>query len=70
MAVILQIPLRLYELQRLVISVDDCFLSQDVMFPLTTCLHNIIYFFYHRWGIFEKYLRVSHYGMLLDDHVE
>jgi hypothetical protein len=36
MVVILQLPLCLYELQRLVISVDDCLLSQNVMFPLTT----------------------------------
>ena len=40
MAVVLQLPLCLYELQRLVISVDDCLLSQNVMFPLTIDLHN------------------------------
>jgi hypothetical protein len=44
MVVILQILLCLYELQSLVISVDDC-LSQNVMFQLTTCLHNGIHFF-------------------------
>jgi len=42
MAVVLQLPLCLYELQRLVISVDDCLLSQNVMFPLTIDLHNEI----------------------------
>jgi hypothetical protein len=45
MTVVLQLSLCLYELQRLVISVDDCLLSQNVMFPLTTCLHNGINFF-------------------------
>jgi hypothetical protein len=45
MVVILQLPLCLYELQRLVISVDDCLLSQNVMFPLTTGLHNGIHLF-------------------------
>jgi hypothetical protein len=44
MAIILQLPLCLYEPQRLVINVDDCLLSQNVMFPLTTCLHNGIHF--------------------------
>ena len=46
MVVILQLPLCLYELQRLVISVDDCLLSQNVMFPLMTSLHNGIHFFF------------------------
>jgi hypothetical protein len=40
MAIILQLPLCLYELQRIVISVDDCLLSQNVIFPLTTEFHN------------------------------
>jgi hypothetical protein len=44
MVVILQLPLCLYELQRLVISVDYCLLSQNVMFRLTTGLHNGIHF--------------------------
>jgi hypothetical protein len=44
MAVVLQLPLCLYELQRLVISVDDRLLSHNVMFPLTTCLYNGIHF--------------------------
>jgi hypothetical protein len=44
MAVILEIPLCLYELQRLVINVDDCLISHNVMFPLTTKLHNGIHF--------------------------
>jgi hypothetical protein len=44
MAVVLQLSLCLYELQRLVIHVDDHLLSQNVMFPLTTCLYNGIHF--------------------------
>ena len=44
MAIILQLSLCLYELQRLVISVDDCLLSQNVMFPLTTGLYNVVHF--------------------------
>jgi hypothetical protein len=35
MAIVMQLPLCLYELQRLVISVNDFLLSQNVMFPLT-----------------------------------
>jgi hypothetical protein len=65
MVVILQLPLCLYELQRLVISVDDCLLSQNVMFPLTTRFVQWNTFPCHRWGISRQYLRVSHYGMLL-----
>jgi hypothetical protein len=44
MVVALQFPPCLYELQRLVISVDDRLLSQDVMFPLTIGLYNGIHF--------------------------
>ena len=44
MAVVLQFPMCLYELQSLVISVDDHLLSQNVMFPLTTNLYNGIHF--------------------------
>jgi len=44
MEIVLQLPLCLYELQRLVISVDDCLLSHNVMFPLTTGLYNGIHF--------------------------
>jgi hypothetical protein len=42
--VVLQFPLCLYELQRLVISVYDRLFPQNVMFPLTTCLYNGIHF--------------------------
>jgi hypothetical protein len=45
MAVIMQLPLSLYELQRLVNNVDDCLLSQNVMFPLMRGFHNGIHFF-------------------------
>ena len=44
MEIILELSLCLCELQRLVISVDDCLLSRNVMFPLTTRLHNGIHF--------------------------
>jgi hypothetical protein len=44
MEVVMQLPLCLYELHRLVISVDDCLLSQNVIFPLTTGFHNGIHF--------------------------
>jgi hypothetical protein len=44
MAVVLQLSLCFYELQRLLISVDYCHLSQNVMFPLMTILHNGIHF--------------------------
>jgi hypothetical protein len=42
--IILQLPLFLYELEMLVISVDDCLLSHNVMFPLTKNFHNEIHF--------------------------
>ena len=45
MAVIIQLPLCLYELQGSVVCVDDCFLPQNVMLPLLTRLHNGIHFF-------------------------
>jgi hypothetical protein len=51
MEIVLQLPLYLYELQRLVISVDDYLLSQNVTFPLTISLHNGIHFFF-MGGIF------------------
>jgi hypothetical protein len=44
MEVFLQLPMCLYELKRLVISVDGHLLSQNVMFPLTTFLYNGIHF--------------------------
>jgi hypothetical protein len=44
MVVILQLPLCLYELQRLVISMYDCILSHNVMFPLMTRFYNGIHF--------------------------
>jgi hypothetical protein len=39
------------------VSIDDM-LSQWNTFPC------------HRWGIFGQYMRVSHYGILLDDHAK
>jgi hypothetical protein len=44
MVVILQFPLCLYELQRLVINVHDRLFPQNVMFPLMIGLYNGIHF--------------------------
>jgi hypothetical protein len=46
MAIVLQLPLCLYELQGSVVCVDDCFLPQNVMLPLSASLHNGIHFFF------------------------
>lgn len=43
MAIILQLPLCLYKLQRPVIDVDDCLLHKNVMVPLSTSLHDGIH---------------------------
>jgi hypothetical protein len=43
MEVVLQFPLCLYELHRLVISVDDHLLSHTVIFPLTIGLYSGIH---------------------------
>ena len=45
MAIVLQVPLCLYELQGSVVCVDDCVLPENVMLPLSTRLHNGIHFF-------------------------
>ena len=45
MATILQLPLCLYELQGSVVCVDDYFLPQNVMLPLSVGLHNGIHLF-------------------------
>jgi hypothetical protein len=45
MVVIMYLSLCLHELQRPVISVDDHFLPQNVMLPLSTCLHNGVHIF-------------------------
>ena len=44
MVFLLQLPLGLHKLKRLVIHVDDCLLPQNIMFPLLTCMHNRIHF--------------------------
>ena len=46
MVIILQLPLCLYELQGSMVYVDDRFLSQNVILPLPTSLHNGIHFFF------------------------
>jgi hypothetical protein len=56
MALILQFPLCLYELQRLVISVYDHLFPQNVMFPLTTGLYNGINFIFIG-GVFMDRIR-------------
>ena len=45
MVIVLQLPLCLYELQGSVVYVDDRFLPQNVMLPLSASLHNGIHFF-------------------------
>jgi hypothetical protein len=45
MVVILQFTLCLYKLQRIMISVDDCLLSENIMLPLVEELHNGVHFF-------------------------
>ena len=45
MAIVLQLPLCLYELKGSVVCLDDRFLPQNVMLPLSTSLHNGIHFF-------------------------
>jgi hypothetical protein len=44
MAVILQFALFLHELQRLMISVDDCLLPENVIPPLAVGLYNGVHF--------------------------
>ena len=44
MVIVLQLPLCLYELQGLVVCVDDHFLPHNVMLPLMTYLHNGMHF--------------------------
>jgi hypothetical protein len=45
MVVILQISLCLHELYRPIISVDDHFLSKNVILPLSSCMHNGVHIF-------------------------
>jgi len=45
MVIILQLPLCLYELQGSMVYVDDNFLPQNVMPPLSIDLHNGIHLF-------------------------
>ena len=49
MAIILQLPLCLYELYGSVVYVDDFFLPQNLMLPLSTSLHNGIQIFVISW---------------------
>jgi hypothetical protein len=70
MAVILQFSLCLHELQRLMISVDDCLLPENVMPPLDGRLVQWSTFICHKWGTYGQYLIVSHYDRPWDVHVE
>jgi len=45
MVIIMQLPLHLYELQGPMVCVDDRFLPQNVMVPLSVGLHNGIHLF-------------------------
>jgi hypothetical protein len=45
MVVILQFSLCLHELQRLMISVDDCLLPENVIPPIKEGLYNKVHFF-------------------------
>jgi hypothetical protein len=56
MVVVLQFPLCLYELQRLVISVYDRLCPQNVMFPLTAGLYYGIHFL-DIGGVFTESIR-------------
>jgi hypothetical protein len=53
MAIILQLPLCLYELQGSVVYVDDRFLSQNVMLPLSASLHNALHLFVISWMLLD-----------------
>jgi hypothetical protein len=57
MADILQLPLCLYDLQRLVISVYYCLFSHNIMFPLTRFFHNGTHFLViggYFWTVYES----------------
>lgn len=45
MVIVLQLPLCLYKLKRLVIGVDDHLLPQNVVLPLSASLHDGIHLF-------------------------
>jgi len=55
MEIVLQFPLCLYELQGLVVCVDDLFLPHDVIIPLSAGLHNGIHLFVMD-GILSEYV--------------
>ena len=55
MAIILQLPLHLYELHGSMVCVDDCLLLQNVMLSLSTSLHNGIHLFFTS-GILSNYV--------------
>jgi hypothetical protein len=56
MAIILKFSLCLHELQRLMISVDECFLPENIMPPLATHLYNGVHLFIVS-GVFTNDIR-------------
>ena len=65
MAIVLQLSLCMYEVQGLVVYVDDHFPHQNLMLAFFLGFHNGIPLC-HRWDIFILYLEVSHSDMPLD----
>jgi hypothetical protein len=61
MVIILQFSLYLHELQWLMISVDYCLLSNNVMSPLVAGFHNEVHFFVISRVLTAQHLIVSHY---------
>jgi hypothetical protein len=68
MAIVMQLPLCVYELQGLVICVDDCFLPQNVMLVGKPTKWNT--FLCHKWDTFILCRTVSHCDIPLDAFVE
>ena len=54
MAIIQQFSLCLHEMQRLMISVDDFLLPENVMPPLVVELYNGVHFFIVSWVLMDN----------------
>jgi len=70
MVIVLQLPLCLYELQGSMVCVDDHFLYQNVMLPLSAILHHGIHLFFISRILSDCVKKVSHYDMPLDAPIE
>ena len=70
MAIILKLPLCLYELQGLVVCVDDCFLPQKCNASIIDQLAQWNTFICHKWDTCELCQTMSHCDMPLDFPVE